>query len=310
MVGEDTVKTNSRFYFTRTPDSVPGSLNAVTARRLQQTREADLYATTGTRNYWPAEMAPYMQGSDHDVFLGLGIPSTMLGHDPDWTHHSSEDTVDKTDASEFRRVGVLASAAAYSGATGSLQSDGPARQESLGNADNIGERARRIGEILAEPVSSGNRQQLRENLDAMSGMLEQQQHSAAALLHEDGTTSGNVFEIKRAESQTKKGAGPVAHRLTLLPVYEETFEHLSAADLRWWNTQQAVFSNQAAGGGLPTGPNLDLIVYEAINFMDGKRTNSEIAALLSAEYHHDFDAAWMDQLAAILERLQVVGQKQ
>src|SRR6185312_11758618 len=29
MVGEDTVKTNSRFYITRTPDSVPGSLNGV-----------------------------------------------------------------------------------------------------------------------------------------------------------------------------------------------------------------------------------------------------------------------------------------
>ena len=28
MVGEDTVKTNSRFYFTRVPDSVPFFLNA------------------------------------------------------------------------------------------------------------------------------------------------------------------------------------------------------------------------------------------------------------------------------------------
>ena len=37
----------------------------------------------------------------------------MFGHDPDWTHHTSEDKIDKTDASEFRRVGVMAIAAAY-----------------------------------------------------------------------------------------------------------------------------------------------------------------------------------------------------
>ncbi len=78
----------------------------------QQTREANLYAQTGTRNYWQPEAIPYAQGSDHDVFLGLGIPATMLGHDPDWTHHTSEDKIDKTDASEFRRVGTFASAAA------------------------------------------------------------------------------------------------------------------------------------------------------------------------------------------------------
>ena len=110
MVGEDTVKTNSRFYFTKAPDSVPSFLDGLLSDVLAQTREADLYAQTGTRNYWTPEAIPYAQGSDHDVFLGLGIPATMLGHDPDWTHHTSEDKIDKTDASEFRRVGVFASA--------------------------------------------------------------------------------------------------------------------------------------------------------------------------------------------------------
>src|SRR5579864_5227116 len=106
MVGEDTVKTNSRFYFTRTPDSVPSFLDGLMSDVLQQTREANLYAPTGTHNYWLAEAIAYAQGSDHDAFLGLGIPATMLGHDPDWTHHTSEDKIDKTDASEFRRVGA------------------------------------------------------------------------------------------------------------------------------------------------------------------------------------------------------------
>jgi hypothetical protein len=113
MVGEDTVKTNGRFYMTRAPKSVPSFLDTLLPDVLAQTREADLFAPTGTRNYWPAEMIDYYQGSDHDIFLGIGVPSTMFGHDPDWTHHTSADTVDKTDASEFLRVGVLATNAVY-----------------------------------------------------------------------------------------------------------------------------------------------------------------------------------------------------
>src|SRR5262249_12017968 len=113
MVGEDTVKTNSRFYITRSPDSVAPFLNALMADVLEQTREADLYAQAGTRNYWPAMMIPYSQGSDHDALIAIGVPGVMLGHSPDWTHHTSEDTADKTDASELRRVGVLATAAAF-----------------------------------------------------------------------------------------------------------------------------------------------------------------------------------------------------
>jgi hypothetical protein len=113
MVGEDTVKTNGRFYMTRAPKSVPSFLDTLLPDVLAQTREANLFAPTGTRNYWPAEMIGYYQGSDHDLFLGVGVPSTMFGHDPDWTHHTSEDTPDKTDASEFLRVGVLAANATY-----------------------------------------------------------------------------------------------------------------------------------------------------------------------------------------------------
>ena len=310
MVGEDTVKTNSRFYITRAPDSVPGSMNAVMEDLLHQTREANLYAPTGTHHYWPAEMSPYVQGSDHDVFLGLGISSTMLGHDPDWTHHSSEDTVDKTDASEFRRVGVLATAAAYYGATDSLKKDHDLwlRPTYLATGTSISERARRVGEILSGPVSNASKQRLHENLEAMAWTLEQQQRFAADFLQEDQRPSpGIVFEVKRSQPQDQPSTGPIPHRLTLLPIYEATFESLSGDDLKWWNAQQARFSSEAPGGGLPTGPTFDLIVYEAINFMDGRRTTSNIASLLSAEYNHDFDAAWMDQLVGVLGRLQVVS---
>ena len=117
MVGEDNGHNQLTLLHHAYSGFGAGLMNAAMEDVLKQTREANLFAPTGTRNYWPAEMASYLQGSDHDVFLDSGIASTMLGHDPDWTHHSSEDTVDKTDASEFLRVGVLAAAAAYYGGT-------------------------------------------------------------------------------------------------------------------------------------------------------------------------------------------------
>ena len=96
----------------RAPDSVPFFLNAVMSdvlRRLAKpiyTRKPER-ATTGNRKPFLTPRAATMM-----CFLGLGIPATMLGHDPDWTHHTSEDKIDKTDASEFRRVGTFATAAA------------------------------------------------------------------------------------------------------------------------------------------------------------------------------------------------------
>jgi hypothetical protein len=305
MVGEDTVKTNSRFYITRTPDSVRGSLNAMMEDVLQQTREANLFAPTGTRNYWPAEMAPYMQGSDHDVFLGLGIPSTMLGHDPDWTHHSSEDTVDKTDASEFRRVGVLASAAAYFGATDANRKENDLwlKFGNLGTAERIAESARRIGRVLNEPASEGSKQRLRSEAENLAGMLNQQQHAISDYLQD-----GAGFEVKRSPPNNQS-SGAVPHRLTLLPIYEETFEHLSGDDLKWWSAQQVALSSESPGGGLPTGPNLDLVTYEAVNFMDGKRTTSEIAELLSAEFQREFSQAWVEQLVGVFARLGIVASR-
>jgi aminopeptidase YwaD len=290
MVGEDTVKTNSRFYITRTPDSVSGTLNARMADILAQTREANLYAPAGSRNYWPAGMTAYEQGSDHDMFLGLGIPATMLGHDPDWTHHTSEDTPDKTDASELRRVGVLASAAAYW--TAMADADTNRRLEMMARSAMISDYAGRVAVIAASPDSAGAHVRLRayqEMLEAMTAEPE---------------TGAKVFD-RDGWARTSK-AGRVPHRLVLTPLDASVWQSLSGKDKQWWGEQEDRFASEAPGGGLPLEPPFDLIAFEAINFMDGKRTEGEIAALLSLEFNREFDAAWMERLVGILEGVKVV----
>ncbi|HZD93068.1 MAG TPA: M28 family peptidase, partial [Candidatus Sulfotelmatobacter sp.] len=288
MVGEDTVKTNSRFYFTRTPDSVPFFINAVLSDVLQQTREADLYAQTGTRNYWQPEGIPYVQGSDHDVFLGLGIPATMLGHDPDWTHHTSEDRIDKTDASEFRRVGAFASAAAWFMATADAQSWKRVRVGAY--ADRVAELAHRLGQDSASDAAVKRVLKNRGEFSAQSDRLE-------SLTPQAGPA--------RASAQTSAAAQNGPQRQTILPLDASVFENVTPDEKKWLAEQEARFASDSEG--LPTSPNFALISFEALNFMNGRTSTAEIADLLSAEYLVDIDQAWVDRLVSILEKQKLVA---
>ena len=273
MVGEDTVKTNSRFYFTRTPDSVPSFLNALLEDVLDQTKAAALVAPTGSRHTWPAEETPYFQGSDHDVFLALGVPATMLGHDPDWTHHTSEDTIDKTDATEFKRVGVFATAAALFLATADdaawKQVNSLAVSEQVADFARRSARARAFGEGACAP---------------------RYQAALASL----ATAPAPVSLVPHAGARDQ---GP--RPLVIQPLEGAAFERLTGADLAWWQDQQKVL-------GGPGKPGRDIVVYEAINFMDGNRTRPDIAAALSCEFGTTIDAAWVDRLVGILSGLLLV----
>jgi hypothetical protein len=297
MVGEDTVKTNSRFYFTRTPDSVPSFLTALMSDVAAQTREANLYAPTGTHNYWQPEVVDYVQGSDHDIFLGLGIPATMMGHDPDWTHHTSEDKLDKTDTSEFRRVGVLATAAAEWMASATPDAWQHAWLATVNSLQQ--ERTRRFQKIFAALAPPGlAERQIRINTDELTdlsdGFLNAIQH-----LGEPVNASEEFSYQKPIQLATPlREAGVVPHRLAILPFDASAFEQLSGADRDWWQAQQQYFSSESEG--LPTKPTFDLLMFEAVNLMDGKRNTGQIADLLSAEFLMDFDQLWVDRLAQIL----------
>ena len=83
-------------------------------------------------------------------------------------------------------------------------------------------------------------------------------------------------------------------------------EGIAGDDRAWWEQQQARFASEAPGGGLPTEPPFELIAFETVNFMDGKRSTGEIADLLSAEFNQDIDQAWVDRLTGILAKLGLV----
>jgi hypothetical protein len=279
MVGEDTAKTGGRFYMTRSPLSVPSFLDALLPDLLEQTRDAGLVAPTGTRHYWGAEMVDYFQGSDHDMLLGIGVPATMFGHDPDWTHHTSEDTADKTDASELRRVGVLAAAASYwIAAAGSEQWD---RLAPLVVAEKLRVQSQRMIALR------------RANQTRLASELQKSFEYDAKRFANAGLSSyGTLVEPM---ATTPPARGP--RRIVLTPISGDALTGLSEEHRKWRDAQRSFVQPEAG---------LELVLFEAMQFMNGRRSSAEIADLLTIEYGKPFTAQWVDQAAAMLASMKLV----
>ncbi|HSA93900.1 MAG TPA: hypothetical protein VLE48_12880, partial [Terriglobales bacterium] len=69
--------------------------------------------------------------------------------------------------------------------------------------------------------------------------------------------------------------------------------------------QKARFGAERANAA--GAPDLDMLVWETLNFMDLTRSPADIADLLSAEFLVDVDQAWVERLIRILIAKNLVG---
>jgi len=139
MVGEGLIKNQSVFELVQSPPMIPSYLNDVvrsfyewvgTTQRNADGKEAYLpiWSPTGSRDPFYYVIDPYSGGSDHVVFVGsgLGIPAVMMIVWPDQWYHTSRDTVDKSDPTQFKRVVVIGAASAIA-----MAGAGPAEVERM-----------------------------------------------------------------------------------------------------------------------------------------------------------------------------------
>ena len=126
MVGEGLIMNRSYFRLNQTPWSLPTFLNDVMAAYIEwmgdsqrdaqevSWREGGVLAPTGSRDPFYFLVERYSGGSDHDVFVdgGIRIPAVLMIVWPDQWYHSSGDTPDKSDATQFKRVVTISAAAA------------------------------------------------------------------------------------------------------------------------------------------------------------------------------------------------------
>jgi len=113
MVGEDTEQLHCRLEITRTPASLPSVLNDVVANMAALVDRTDVRTPRGSQSAFNYRMTPYASGSDHMVFIDRKVPGMMFWHNPDYTHHTSDDTPDKVDPVELERCELIAAGSAW-----------------------------------------------------------------------------------------------------------------------------------------------------------------------------------------------------
>jgi hypothetical protein len=107
----------------RTPDTFPSFLNDVAQNFLEFvaeiTRERvryrangyapalDVLAPNGSRDAFYIKVDKYYGASDHATYMQHGIPAVIFNTWPDLWYHSSQDTPDKLDPTQFKRAAVV-----------------------------------------------------------------------------------------------------------------------------------------------------------------------------------------------------------
>ena len=118
------LSTNGSFWVLhRTPDTFPTFLNDVCQNVLEFVAELNrervrfrsngygltlpVLSPRGSRDPFYIKVDKHYGSSDHVIYMQHGIPAVIFATWPDMWYHSSEDTPDKLDATQFKRAAVV-----------------------------------------------------------------------------------------------------------------------------------------------------------------------------------------------------------
>jgi aminopeptidase YwaD len=317
MVGENLELLHSQLVLTRTPWSLPSAVNDVVANVAAQVAGMDVRTPRGSRSVMNWRVTPYQGGSDHMMFIDRGIPGIMFSHDPDYTHHTSEDTPDKVDPVELERSELIAAGAmlyladltdaqgadlahlvAANGAarlgeavrsarTRMLAAQGPARAAAWYEALNAATHAGRWERDATGSVRHfADGPMTRAAVEGGQRRLEQQERDLVRALMDEARAAGIPVAATPAPPAPADGRVPV--RLTRGPLdFGLPESRLPAEAAVWYDS-------------LPFGGDAR---FELVNLIDGARTVTRIRDALSAE----FDPVPTAVVARYLEDLVRVG---
>jgi hypothetical protein len=312
MVGGDLVKTNSYFYFTRTPDSLPSFINDLIENVTDYVARKEIRAPTGSRYPFHYRDCRYKGGSDHWILCdaGVGVPAVMLGH-PDPFHHAAQDSPDRIDPSEMKRVSIIGGASAsfiawcreadllnlahlvFSRGMGRMAADA---------APMIEKEKDKRGKDKAKKKEKGKG---RGKINKLLHSIEREKkalESVARLSNLSKTKNEIQSLIDQCSALSDSFMGLLLHSLKAHGVKLEDLKdrprsrkELQAAKLipcrtKLFSTPLApgylreVFGGDEEFKALKVSPESD-IGWEICNFADGQRNLLEISDAISAEYH-------------------------
>lgn len=114
MIGENPRKLKTFLIVTKTPHSIPSFINNLAEIALEKTSSLSIDSPTGENFPFFFKMIKYSGGSDHHFFNDstVAVPSLMFNHpDPYW--HTIQDTSENVDPAEMKRVMYAVSNVVY-----------------------------------------------------------------------------------------------------------------------------------------------------------------------------------------------------
>jgi aminopeptidase YwaD len=287
--------TKSVFHVTRGPMSLPSFVHDVAWAFASWVNDQSYAYAAGGKSDYPliapeggkeplrAEYAAYTMGSDHDVYQdsSFGIPSIYFNDWPDRYIHTNFDTAANIDPTKLRRVAFIGAASGYYLANFSI-ADLPATR-----------RAVAIGRLLrtAQAMQRGQDADVfREYEAGIDGPL-QARHS-------------DVFSRPPPSIAKPHDATPVFQRRPeprgemMVFGYDYFADHAKAAGIP---TPKLLSYEGAWGSG-------EEYAYEALNFVNGRRSAQQITEALAAEYG-SVPQEWVVEYLQALEKIGILQRR-
>ena len=165
MEGIRLAMSRSYWILQRTPDTFPSYINDIAQGMMEWVSDVarervryrangyapsfDVVAPTGSKDAFYIKIDKHYGSSDHVTYMQHGIPSVMFITWPDMWYHSSEDTADKQDPTQYKRAAVVGIGAMTVLATGTDAVAGRVTSENLGRgAERIGDSMRKAASYL------------------------------------------------------------------------------------------------------------------------------------------------------------------
>jgi aminopeptidase YwaD len=336
MIGYDQAKTKAVAHLFRAPYSRPTFLSDVVQNFVEQMgtdntisiRHANLlsfppsegfldptFDALGSRSDYRYNIERFWGPSDHeDASEGsIGIPAVFLGDFPDVFLGTQADTPEVVDPTQMRRGVIIAAASAYAVASATAPGLSAYIENALAKAKaRLADNELRAHLMRRVPQSSYDALRfLRLDYDRESQALE----SLAELVTGDGTKDELSKAVAMLREEEKLAEQRLHVRLEMesrpslagAQVPSRNFEIRGPVNFyrpeygRWWLTEKT--GNEAFDSKLPLARRGHYVLYEALNFVNGKRTISEIRDLVSDEY----EPIPVEEFSSYFQFLQSVG---
>ena len=299
MVGGRPEVTHAQLHLSRTAGSLPHIVNPIAAAWVDDVARASTELAekgTGDGMVWPpggrdalvTDLRPLELGSDHQVFEAFGVPMVYFHDWPDVTIHTNKDVPDNLDATKLGRVAYMTAGIAWTLAA--LPDAEAARLPALERAT-TDERVATTRRIALTRGWSADDARLAER-EAMATGAEELASIAAMW----PTTAAEVQRARAAlaGAMPRAAAGPRDPRIP-----ERTPAVRGPIDVYYYD-HLAVALGEPARSPLALETRDEVLAYEALNLVDGKRSVGEIRDLLAGRYAPvplAEVAEWLDLLA-------------